>query len=85
MKRLFYEKLYRVPYDKAFRSQEEGVENMRRGLFAFYGDADAYRVMSDTYEEDEKCMLKEIMMNPSNSLGFPVKKGSQFREHIKQK
>jgi hypothetical protein len=54
-------------------------------LYAFYGDAGAYKIMSDKYEEDEKCRLKEISINPSNALAFPVKKGSPFKEHITQK
>ena len=58
---------------------------MRQGMYAFYGDGDAYRIMSDTYEEDEKCRLKEVLINPTNMLGFPVKKGSPYREHITQK
>ena len=85
IKRLFRDKLYRQPYQKAFVSQEEGVERMRHGLYAFYGDVDAYKIMSDTYEEDEKCRLKELVINPSNTVAFPVKKGSPYREHISQK
>jgi hypothetical protein len=41
--------------------------------------------MSDRYEEDEKCRLKELTINPSNALAFPVKKGSPLKEHITQK
>jgi hypothetical protein len=54
-------------------------------LYAFYVGSEAYKVMSDTYEEHEKCRLKEISINPSNVLAFPVKKGSPYREHITQK
>ncbi|PSN35598.1 hypothetical protein C0J52_20449 [Blattella germanica] len=85
VKKLFYEKLYKMQYRDAFVSQETGVEKMRSGLFAFYGDAEAYKIMSDTYEEDEKCQLKEITINPSNSLALPVRKASQFKEHVTQK
>jgi hypothetical protein len=85
IKKLFRNKLYRQPFREAFVSQEEGVERMRHGLYAFYGDAGAYKIMSDRYEEDEKCRLKELTINPSNALAFPVKKGSPYREHITQK
>lgn len=85
IKKLFHNKLYQQPYHQAFTSQEKGVEKLRKGLYAFYGDAGAYRIISDTYEEHEKCRLKEITINPSNALAFPVKKGSQYREHITQK
>ena len=85
IKKLFHDKLYRQPYHEAFVSQEEGVDRMRQGLYAFYGDAGAYKIMSDKYEEDEKCRLKELTINPSNALAFPLKKGSPFKEHITQK
>jgi len=61
------------------------VDRMRHGLYAFYGDVGTYKVISDRYEEDEKCRLKEVTINPSNALAFPVKKGSPYREHITQK
>ncbi|XP_069704782.1 ionotropic receptor 75a-like [Periplaneta americana] len=85
VKKLYYEKIYRQPFDQAFTTQAEGVEKIRRGLHAFYGDAAAYKVMSDTYEEDEKCRLKEITINPSNTMAIPVKKGSPYKELITQK
>ena len=85
IRRLFYEKLYTRPRQKAFTTLEVGVETLREGLNAFYTGLEAYKVMSDTYEESEKCRLKEISMNPTNVLGIPVKKGSPYREHITQK
>jgi hypothetical protein len=85
VKRLFYQKLYTRPRQKAFTTLEIGVESLRRGLNAFYTGSEAYKVMSDTYEESEKCRLKEISIIPTNVLGIPVKKGSPYREHITQK
>jgi hypothetical protein len=82
---MFYSKLYTRPYKQAFTTEEIGVENLRKGLHAFYAASEAYKIMSDTYEESEKCRLKEILINPSNVLAFPVKKGSPYREHITQK
>jgi len=85
IKRLFYQKLYTRPRKKAFTTLEIGVEALREGLYAFYTGSEAYKVMSDTYEESEKCRLKEISLNPTNVLGIPVKKGSPYKEHITQK
>jgi hypothetical protein len=85
VKRLFYQKLYTRPRHKAFTNLEIGVESLRNGLNAFYTGSEAYKVMSDTYEESEKCRLKEISIIPTNLLGIPVKKGSPYREHITQK
>jgi hypothetical protein len=85
IKRLFYQKLYTRPRQKAFTTLETGVESLRKGLNAFYTGSEAYQVMSDTYEESEKCRLKEISINPTDVLGNPVKKGSPYKEHITQK
>jgi hypothetical protein len=85
IKRLFYRKLYTRPRQKAFTTLEIGVESLRKGLNAFYTGSEAYKIMSDTYEESDKCRLKEISINPTNVLGIPVKKGSPYREHIAQK
>jgi hypothetical protein len=85
VKRLFNQKLYTRPPNKAFTTLEIGVENLRKGLNAFYTGLEAYQIMSDTYDESDKCRLKEISMNPTNILGIPVKKGSPYREHITQK
>ncbi|PSN36611.1 Ionotropic receptor 75d [Blattella germanica] len=85
IRRLYRDYLFAQPYHKAFTTQEEGVEKIRTGLNAFHGDAGAYKVMSDTFEEYDKCRLKEIKMYSTDKLAFPVKKGSQFREHITQK
>jgi hypothetical protein len=82
---VFYQKLYTRPHQKAFTTLEIGVESLRKGLNAFYSGVEAYKVMSDTYEESDKCRLKEISMNPTDVLGIPVKKGSPYKEHITQK
>jgi len=85
IKKLFHDKLFRQPYHESFVSQEEGVERIRHGLYAFFGDAAAYKIISDRYEEDEKCRLKELTVSFANALAFPVKKGSPYRKHITQK
>ncbi|KDR16068.1 hypothetical protein L798_10080 [Zootermopsis nevadensis] len=85
IQRLFKEKLYAQPYKQAFTTQKVGVEKIRTGLNAFHGDAGAYKVMSDTFEEYDKCRLKEIKMYSTDKLAFPVRKGSPYREHITQR
>ncbi|KAJ9593929.1 hypothetical protein L9F63_014643 [Diploptera punctata] len=85
MQRLFYKKLFTRPFHEAFTSDEIGVENLRTGLNAFYAGPEAYKVMSNTYEEYEKCRLKEIILNPSNLLSIPIKKGSSYKNHVTQK
>jgi hypothetical protein len=82
---MFYQKLYTRPHHQAFTTDEIGVKKLREGLYAFYAGTEAYKLISDTYEEYDKCRLKEISINPSNVLAFPVKKDSSYREHITQK
>ena len=85
VKRLYHQKLYTRPSHKAFTPLEIGIDNLRKGLYAFYTGLEGYKVMSDTYEESDKCRLKEITINPTDILGIPVKKASPYREHITQK
>ena len=40
---------------------EEGISRVRQGFFAFYMElGPAYKIIQDTYEEDEKCGFHEI-------------------------
>ena len=42
-------------------SLEEGVRRIRKGLFAFHMErALGYKLMSETFFEDEKCGIVEI-------------------------
>jgi hypothetical protein len=77
--------LFTQPYHKAFTTPEVGVQKMREGLYAFHGDADAFKIISETYDEHEKCRLKDIKMFSTIQLALVVKKGSPFTEHIRQR
>jgi hypothetical protein len=85
IKELFFKHLFTQPYHKAFTTPEVGVDMVRRGLYAFHGDADAFRVISATYDEDEKCRLKDIRMISTLQLALTVRKGSPYKEHIRQR
>ncbi|KAJ9591143.1 hypothetical protein L9F63_002298 [Diploptera punctata] len=84
VEKLFKEKLYNQPVSEAFTSEEVGMEKIRKGLFAFHGLFGANKIISDTYEEHEKCRFKQIPMFMANHIGFPIKKGSPYTEHIRQ-
>jgi len=58
---------------------------MRRGLHAFHCDTDAFEIISETYDEDEKCRLKYIRMFSTVQLALTVRKGSPYKEHIRQR
>jgi hypothetical protein len=83
--RVFNEKLYIQPFKEAFTTEDVGMEKIRRGLYAYYGLAKAYKIISDTYEDHEKCRLKEINMFTSSHMSFATRKGSPYTPHIKER
>ena len=85
IKELYFKHLFTQPYHKAFTTSDVGVDRMRRGLHAFHGDEDSFRVISDTYEEHEKCRLKYIRMILSVQTALTVRKGSPYKKHIRQR
>jgi len=85
IKELYYKHLFTQPYHKVFTTSDVGVERMRRGLHAFHGDEDAFRVISDTYEEHEKCRLKYIRMMLTLRGALGIRKDSPYKEHIRQR
>jgi hypothetical protein len=85
VKELYFKHLFTQPYHKAFTRPEVGVARMRRGLHAFHCDADAFGVISGTFDEHEKCRLKHIPMFSTVQLALTVRKGSPYKEHIRQR
>jgi len=83
--RVFKEKLYTQPFEEAFTTGDVGMEKIRRGLYAYYGLAEAYKIISDTYEDHEKCRFKEIKMFTSSHMSLTAKKGSPFTPHLKER
>jgi hypothetical protein len=83
--RVFKEKLYTQPFKEAFTTVDVGMEKIRRGLYAYYGLADAYKIISDTYEDNDKCRLKEIKMFTSSHMSLTAKKGSSYTPHVKER
>jgi len=85
IKELYFKHLFTQPYHEAFTSPEVGVARMRRGMHAFHGDAHAFMCISETYDEDEKCRLKYIRMFSTVQAALAVRKGSPYKEHIRQR
>ncbi|XP_034946506.1 glutamate receptor U1-like [Chelonus insularis] len=60
MRKNFY-KNYVENKTSIWMSLDEGIEKVRKGLFAFHADATAsYSLIQETYEEEEKCGLHEF-------------------------
>ena len=85
IKELYFKHLFTQPYHKAFTTPEVGVDRMRRGLHAFHGDADVYRLISETCDEQEKCRLKYIRVFSTVQTALTVRKGCPYKEHIRQR
>lgn len=57
---------------------------MIQGLFAFHMEsALGYKLMSETFYEDEKCGLKEIAYLQVTNPWYAVKKNSSYMELFK--
>ena len=85
IKELYFKHLFTQPYQKAFTTPEVCVARTRRGLHAFHCDENAFQFISATYDEGEKCRLKYIQMYSSVQLALTVRKGSPYKEHIRQR
>lgn len=60
-KKIYNEKVLKKNGNDNFMSLEEGVQRIRKGLFAFHMErALGYKLMSETFFEDEKCGIIEI-------------------------
>ncbi|XP_063235050.1 ionotropic receptor 75a-like [Bacillus rossius redtenbacheri] len=80
--KLFHEDILLRPKHQAFLRQEHGVQLMRRGMMAFHVDMSAYKIIADTWNEMDKCDLKEVFMFPAYVFAIPVQTGSPYREMI---
>nr|AST36234.1 putative ionotropic receptor IR75p.2 [Hedya nubiferana] len=67
-----------------FYSMKEGVEKIRKGLFAFHMELNpGYRLIQETYQEDEKCDLVEIDYINEINPWLPGQKRSPFKDLFK--
>ncbi|RZF42909.1 hypothetical protein LSTR_LSTR003625 [Laodelphax striatellus] len=65
----------------AYCSPSEGIRSVRKGFFAFQVEVDqGYKLISDTFEESEKCGLSEMTLFPMPVLVLTVTKRSGYRE-----
>ncbi|XP_050303739.1 ionotropic receptor 75a-like [Anthonomus grandis grandis] len=63
---------------------EDGVRRMRQGLFAFHMEiGSGYKLVSETFKEDEKCDLQEIEFLQVVHPWLPIQKHSSYKEKFK--
>ncbi|XP_053674588.1 ionotropic receptor 75a-like [Anopheles nili] len=84
-RRALYEQKIRRPYGPdAFIALEQGIERIRHGLYAFHVEQGVgYKVISETYQEDEKCGLQEIQYLQVIDPYYAIQKNSSYKEMIK--
>jgi hypothetical protein len=62
------------------------MTDIKKPMHAFQVDTtSAYKIMSETYEEHEKCGLKEIDLFQSPTITVATTKGSSLREYFSQR
>ncbi|XP_026739978.1 glutamate receptor 1-like [Trichoplusia ni] len=67
-----------------FYSMKDGVDRIRKGLFAFHMELNpGYRLIQETYQEDEKCDLVEIDYINEIDPWVPGQKRSPFKDLFK--
>ncbi|XP_047536502.1 glutamate receptor 1-like [Vanessa atalanta] len=67
-----------------FYTMKEGVDKIRKGLFAFHMELNpGYRLIQETYQEDEKCDLVEIDYINEIDPWLPGQKRSPYKDLFK--
>ncbi|XP_026479248.1 probable glutamate receptor [Ctenocephalides felis] len=87
VRRKLYEKKIAPKNKKSnWMNVEEGIAKMREGLFAFHVErSKGYKVVSETFYEDEKCGLIEIDYLAFLDPYVPIQKRSPYKEMIKNR
>ncbi|XP_035904964.1 ionotropic receptor 75a-like [Anopheles stephensi] len=84
------QELYRKkikPYgDKGFMEPNEGIARVKQEMFAFETEVNAaYKVIKDTFAPEEVCKLQELEAIKLPPFGVPIRRGSKYREMIRQR
>ncbi|XP_046753140.1 uncharacterized protein LOC124416256 [Diprion similis] len=67
----------------AYYSPREGLRRVQKGGFAFHVDvATAYKIITDTFAEDEICDLVEIQLFPPKHTATVTSKHSPFKKMV---
>uniref|UniRef100_A0A182T2E5 Ionotropic glutamate receptor C-terminal domain-containing protein n=1 Tax=Anopheles maculatus TaxID=74869 RepID=A0A182T2E5_9DIPT len=84
-RKALYEQKIRRPYGPdAFIALEQGIDRIRHGLYAFHVEQGVgYKVISETYQEDEKCGLQEIQYLQVIDPYYAIQKNSSYKEMVK--
>ncbi|GJQ71807.1 hypothetical protein Trydic_g11493 [Trypoxylus dichotomus] len=83
-KAIYTEKIAPIGQKPKFMNIEEGVKRMRDEFFAFHAEcASAYKIVGDTFQESEKCGLREIEYWQIIDPWMAVRRNSSYKELAK--
>ncbi|KAG8235411.1 hypothetical protein J437_LFUL015867 [Ladona fulva] len=81
---LYRKKIAPTGKKSAYYTMEEGIERVRKGLFAFHVElGSGYKLIQETFANDEKCDLYEIPFLPVSNAWIAIKKHSPYRKILK--
>ncbi|XP_059045415.1 ionotropic receptor 75a-like [Achroia grisella] len=85
VRKAIYEKKVAPPgTPPRFMTMEEGVKNIRKGLFAFHMETGVgYKFVGKYFQESEKCGLKEIQYLQVIDPWLAVRKNTPYKEMFK--
>ena len=83
-KKIYETKIVNKDGSMNFLNLSEGIEKLRMGMYAFHFETGVgYKLVSDTFKEEEKCGLKEIIFLRVIDPWYVIRKNSTFKEPIK--
>jgi glutamate receptor, ionotropic, invertebrate len=83
-KKIFDERVRTKDGHENFMNVAEGVTKIREGLFAFHMEVGVgYKILQETFQEDEKCGLQEIQYLQVVDPFYAVQKNSTYKEMFK--
>ncbi|XP_069681535.1 ionotropic receptor 75a-like [Periplaneta americana] len=72
--------------EKIYRHATIGMADIKQTMHAFQVDTTAaYKIMSETYEEHEKCGLQEVDLFPAPVFTISTTRGSSLKEYFGQR
>lgn len=83
-KLIYYDKIKQKDGKENFYNISDGVKKVREGLFAFHMEVGVgYKILQETFEEDEKCGLQEIQFLQVIDPFYAIQKNSSYKELFK--
>lgn len=83
-KKIYEQKVRNKDGTENYMDLETGIENVRKGLFAFHTESGVgYKIVGETFYEDEKCGLREIKYLDVIDPWYAIQKNSSYVELFK--